>query len=96
MTERRLWRERVEAQLELCKAEIARIEAKTKIGRVEADAAIQKYLAELRDHRDKVAAKLDELRAESGEAMSDVGHGFEAAWHELTEAFKRARAKFEE
>lgn len=96
MTSRQEWIDRVKAQLDLCNAEIARIEAKAKIARVDARAKVDDYLDRLRENREEATAKLHQLQTESGEALGEVSKGFETAWSDLAEAFKRARTKFGE
>lgn len=60
------------------------------------DAKIQrdKALAELRDDREKLGKKYDELKQSSQDAWEKTKEGFVSAWDGLTNAFESAKAKF--
>lgn len=94
MTDRKIWMDRIKAQLDIADAEIARAEAKAKAGGVEAKAAAKEYLDTLYKQRDDMSEKLKKVQDDTADAGAAIGKGFEAAWKELTDSFRSAQAKF--
>lgn len=64
-----------------------------------ATAEVQKMYAErvesLRQRRDDVKLKLEELDKAGENAWKDIQQGAENAWHALSEAFKKAKSHFD-
>jgi CHASE3 domain sensor protein len=60
----------------------------------DAKAQADKAVAGLRDQRNDMTAKLDELKKSSGDAWKDVKAGFASALDELEKAYENAKSKF--
>ena len=84
----------MEAQLEEQRARLELLKAQTK--RVVADGRIMAYeeLAEAEQKLESAKGKLKELAHTGESAWEEMKTGVEKAWNDLTEASKKASAKF--
>lgn len=94
MDRKEAYQDKLQAQLDEWKAEIAKLRARA--DKAQADARL-KYMEEvddLRAHQKKAETRLRELQHAQGEAWKDMKAGVEAAWDEMGDAMKRAWKRF--
>jgi len=94
MEEKDLYQKKLESKLKEIKARMEMLEAKAVQAKAEFKPEYQKHLYELRQKREALRSKLDEIKKSSGEAWKDVQQGAQAAWDELDKAFRDASNKF--
>jgi hypothetical protein len=94
MTTQDAYARKAEARLEELDAEIARIKAKAKGAKADAEIEYTEHLAELREKRDFAERTLTEFRAAGEDAADDIKEGIERAWNDLKSAVDRARQRF--
>ncbi len=88
------YQDKLQAQLDEWKAQIAKLRAKAEQAQADARLKYMEEVDELRAHQKKAEVRLDELQRAQGEAWKDMKSGVEAAWDEMGEAMKRARKRF--
>jgi uncharacterized protein YfiM (DUF2279 family) len=94
MTERELHRQKLQAQLDEWKAEIALLKARASGAGAGAQIEMRKHVEAL-DHRmQKAGTKLSELAAASDDAWDSVKKGVDSAWDSMKAALGEARSKF--
>jgi len=94
MDDKELYREKLEAKFKEMKARVELLEAKAAQVKAESKLEFNKHLAELRQKRDALQGKLDEVKKSGGEAWKDLRSGMEKAAEELKQAIDRAMDKF--
>jgi uncharacterized protein YukE len=94
MDDKELYREKLEAKFKEMKARVELLEAKAAQVKAESKLEFQKHLDELRQKRDAVQGKLEEVKKSGGEAWHDLRSGMEKAAEELKQAIDRAMDKF--
>lgn len=94
MSTREAYVEKYKAQIDLIDAEIARLEAKSRIAKADARIRADQELTALRQKRDAARAKLAEIGNSSAEAWTSLKEGAEDAWAALSSAVKSAAEKF--
>ncbi|BCR06748.1 hypothetical protein DESUT3_38170 [Desulfuromonas versatilis] len=94
MEEKQAYREKFEARLRELKAQLELLEAKADLAKAEAGIEYQKQIKELRQKRDAMSARLEELKKAGGDAWRDLRTGLEKAAEDLKGALERARDKF--
>jgi seryl-tRNA synthetase len=94
MDDKELYREKLEAKFKEMKARVELLEAKAAQVKAESKLEFQKHLDELRQKRDAVHGKLEEVKKSGGEAWKDLRSGMEKATEELKQAIDRAMDKF--
>ena len=87
-------REKLEAKFREVKARIELLEAKAAQVKAESKIEYQRHLDELRQKRDAMRSRLDEIKTTGGEAWRDIRAGMEKAADDLKEAVDKAMAKF--
>ena len=89
-----LFRKEVNANLEMLKADVAKLKARTE--QIEADkrSRFAQYVEELDENRASLARQIDELRDAGGKARDDIERGLKEAWDRLAIAKKAAEARF--
>jgi multidrug resistance efflux pump len=94
VSEKDLYRQKMQAQLDEWKAELDKIKAKAK--KADADAKIQadKNIKELEGKIEDGQAKLKELADASGDAWVSLKGGVEDAWKSLKSGFEDAASKY--
>jgi len=93
MNEKDLYRQRVQAKLDLQKAEIAKLKARTTGFNTESHIALHKEVATFERELDHAQSKLSELAAASEEVWDAIINGLESAWHAIKAAEQEAEAK---
>ena len=86
---------RAKEKLDLLNAKIIELEAKEKKKTGEVRRELKAKLSELRDAKDQVERRLEELRLASKPAWEDVKLGVEQAWHSLSDAVDHATERFQ-
>lgn len=94
MDTKELHKQKLQAQLDGWKADVAKLKAKATAEAADAQIAMQNQFEILESNIDEVQAKLTELAEASEEAWESVKHGVESAWNSLTTAVHDAMAKF--
>jgi DNA repair exonuclease SbcCD ATPase subunit len=94
MDDKELYREKLEAKIKELKTRVELLEAKAAQIKAESELEFNKHLAELRQKRDALQGKLDEIKKSGGEAWQDLRSGMEKATDELKQAIDRAMDKF--
>lgn len=88
------YQDKLQAQLDEWKAEIAKLRAKADLAQADARLKYMEELDALRAHQKKAEARMKELQDAQGEAWKDVRSGVEAAWDEMNDAMKSAWKRF--
>lgn len=91
---RKVYEEKLDAQLKEWNAEIALLKAKAENSKADVKVEYATKIDALQHKRDIAKAKLHELKAAGDEAWEDLRTGAEKAWAEVKTAFHDAAAKF--
>jgi len=94
MSKRKAYQQKLQAQLDVWKSEIAKLEARTSQLEGDARIALQEQLEELRGKREALSEKREKLRHASDEAWQDVKTGIDGAWRNLDNAVRSAVSRF--
>ncbi len=94
MEEKELYREKFEAQLKELKVQMDLLEAKAGQVKAESKLELNNQIQTLRQKRDAVRSKLDEIKSSSGGAWKDLKAGLEKAADELKGALDKALDQF--
>ncbi|WP_101067953.1 sll1863 family stress response protein [Roseovarius salinarum] len=89
------FQERLNAQLDAWRAEIAQLEAKAKEAHGEAQQKYLDQIEDLREYQREAEIKLNEIRATNEAAWQDIKSGYEAAWNEIANSMKKALSRFD-
>ncbi len=81
-------------QLKEWSAKIDELESRIGTAGGEMKSAYEQRILDIKDKRDAMARKLQELRSTSGEAWKTLTTGMDNAWDDFKEAFKSAVDKF--
>ncbi|HEX5361579.1 MAG TPA: hypothetical protein VFW49_10895 [Fluviicoccus sp.] len=93
MTTKELYTQKLQAQLDEWKADIAKLKARAEGESADAQLALHKQVESLERGVAEAEKKLRELAAASEEAWDTVSNNIEAAWHSLKTAVTDAYAK---
>ena len=94
MSEKELYRQKMQAQLDEWTAEVDKQKAKASGASADAQLEMNKKIKALESKIEEGTAKLSEL-AEAGEdAWESIKEGVESAWDSLKSSFREAAAKF--
>jgi len=91
---RKVYEEKIDAQLEEWNAQIALLKARAGKAKAGAKVEYNKTIEALQRRHDEARAKLHELETTSDEAWEDLKTGAEKAWAEVKTAFHDAVSKF--
>ena len=95
MTDRELHKQKLQAQLDEWKADIAKLRARAAGATADAQLTMNKQVGALEHKLVEAQAKMVELGDASEDAWHTVKQGADAAWETLTSAFGEARTKFQ-
>ncbi len=96
MSEKELYRQKYQAQLDEWQADLAKLKARAAGAKADAQIEMNKHLKEL-DHRmHDASAKLADLAATSEAGWDAVRKNVETTWDALKAGVSAARAKFKE
>ncbi|MDF1856612.1 coiled coil domain-containing protein [Pseudooceanicola sp.] len=88
------YQDKLQAQLDEWKADIAKLGAKAEKAQAEARLKYMEEIEELRAHQKKAETRMEELQHAQGAAWKDMQSGIESAWDEMGDAMKRAWKRF--
>ena len=91
---RKAYEEKIDAQLDEWKAQIALLKARADKAKVEVKIEYYKTIEALQHRQDEARAKLHEMKTAGDEAWEDLKTGAEKAWAEVKTAFHDAALKF--
>jgi len=91
---RKAYEEKIDAQLDEWKAQIALLKARADKAKAEAKIEYYKTIEALQHRQDEARAKLHEMKTAGDEAWEDLKTGAEKAWAEVKTAFHDAALKF--
>jgi predicted nucleic acid-binding Zn-ribbon protein len=94
MSTKELYKQKLQAQVDGWKADIAKLKAKAAGEAADAQITMHKQFEAFEHKVDEAQAKLGELAEASEEAWDSVKHGVEAAWGSLKSAAGDAVSKF--
>ena len=94
MSDYRLYQEKAKAQLEEWEADLDKLRAKARQKEADDKIHLEEKIRDLEMKLEKGKTKYNELKASGGSAWESVKEGMDAAWNDLTSAFKEAKSKF--
>ena len=89
-----MYKKEVRANLDVLKADVAKLKAQAEKVEAEQRSRFFQYIEELDENRETIARKLDELKDAGGKARDDIERGLKEAWDRLAIAKKAAEARF--
>lgn len=92
MITRDAYKQKIEAELDLAEAQMAKFKAQMKIAGADAQISYAKQIERLEQGVETTKGKLKELGEASEEAWERIQVGVESAWHSLSTAVKEATA----
>ena len=81
-------------QLKEWSAKIDELESQMGSVNAEMKSAFQQHLLDIKDRRDAMARKLQDIRSSSGDAWETLATGMDNAWDVFKISFKSAKDKF--
>ncbi|MCC5848221.1 MAG: coiled coil domain-containing protein [Verrucomicrobia bacterium] len=94
MSHKELHEQKIQAQIEEWKADIAKLKAKASKADADAKLALEKEQATLEDKIANAKVRLKEIRESSGDAWDEMKSGAKDAWGSLSDAAGKAAEKF--
>lgn len=89
-----IFKKEVSANLEMLKADVAKLKAQAEQIEAKERSRFARYIEELDANRATIARRLDELQDAGGKARNDIERGLKEAWDRLAIAKKAAEARF--
>lgn len=96
MSERELYQQKRQAQLDEWKAEVDKLRAKASGASADRQLALNEQIKALESKIEQGKAKLAELAEASDDAWESIKKGVESSWDSLKSAFRDAASKFKE
>ena len=81
-------------QLKEWSAKIDELESQVSTSSAEMKSAYEQHLLDIKNRRDAMSRKLQEIRSSSGDAWETLATGMDNAWDVFKVAFKSAKDKF--
>jgi predicted nucleic acid-binding Zn-ribbon protein len=94
MSEKKLYQQKKQAQLDEWKAEIDKLKAKASGADADAQQKLNKQIEALEGKIESGKTKLAEIEDASEDSWESIKDGVESAWDSITSAFSDAAAKF--
>jgi hypothetical protein len=94
MTDKALYQQKMQAQLDLWKADLDKLRAKAAVASADAQLSMHEHLDALGVKMEAGKVKLKELGDTSGDAWESFTDGVESAWDALKTGVHEATAKF--
>lgn len=94
MSTKKAYEHELKARLLEFEAEIERFRSKAENAEEDARKKYQSQIDDLEEHRQKMQAKFNDLRAAGDNALGDLKVGMDAAWEDLRRAVKSASDRF--
>ena len=96
MKDKELYRQKMQAQLDLWKAELAKMKAKAEGASADRKLKFNQQVERLESDLKKGEQKLNDLAGASEEAWGSIKEGVESAWGSLRTSFSDAASKFKD
>ena len=94
MNSQEMYKQEVNASLEMLKADVAELKAKTEKLDAEGRSRFDDYVEELDEKRAEIGKQLADLAEAGGKAKNDIERGLKEAWDRLAIAKRAAEARF--
>lgn len=94
MSMKEAYENKLQAQLDECKAEMLKFKAKADEAEADAQIEYNKQIEELESKKASVDAKLSDLKDAGEDAWEDIKVGADSAWDSLSDALKSAASRF--
>ncbi len=94
MNDKELYQQKKQAQLDVYKADIDKLQAQASMMSADAQIKINEHIRTLKEKLSEGDSKLSELTKATGEAYDSVKIGVESAWDTMASAFSDAGTKF--
>jgi chromosome segregation ATPase len=94
MTRKETYQQKLQAQLDVWKAEISKLEARASQLEGEARIALLEQIEDLHANRKAITKKMEKLRDASDDAWQDIQTGIDGAWRNLDNAVRAAVSRF--
>lgn len=88
------YQKKLQAQLDQWKAEIDKLQAKSREASADMQIKYQEQISELRVKRDKLETECDKIQAASVDAWKEFKTNADAAWDDMSAAMKSAWNRF--
>jgi uncharacterized coiled-coil DUF342 family protein len=88
------YQKKLQAQLDQWKAEIDKLQAKSREASADMQIKYQEQIKELRERRDEMETQYDKIQAASIDAWKDFKAGADQAWDNMADAMKSAWSRF--
>jgi hypothetical protein len=95
MTTRNEYIENMKTHLDQWNQQIAELEAKARVTKIDMRIEYEMQLEALRKQRDEAMEKLDALQKTAADAWLDLAQGADEAWAKMREAFEKASTHFQ-
>jgi hypothetical protein len=95
MENKEVYRQKIEAQLNVWKAELEVLKAKAKLAEADAKIEIQDQVKKLEAKLGEANVKINQLADSTEEAWDVVKDGAETMWANLKQTFNEAKSKFD-
>ena len=96
MSEKELYQQKKQAQLDEWKAEVDKLKAKASGASADAQLELHKQIEAREGKIEEGKTKLAEIADASEDAWESIKDGVESAWDSMKSAFSQAAAKFKE
>lgn len=93
MSARKEYLNRLKSKLDEWDAELDKLEERSRALQAETQARYRRQLDEVRQHRDELHRRYQDLQKASESAWDQLRAGAEDAWRTLDEAFRRTRKR---
>jgi len=94
MTKREAYKQKIEAELEVVQAKLAKYKAEAKSSAADVRIEYTKHVDELEKMADTINTKLDEIAIAGEDTWESLKEGLESTWNKLTTAVHETAAKF--
>jgi uncharacterized protein YicC (UPF0701 family) len=96
MTEKELFEQKKQSQLDAWKAELDKLKAKAEGAGADARMKLNEEISRLEDRVQEGQSKLAEIRNASGDAWKSIADSLDLAWAALKQGFSDAAKKFDQ
>ena len=87
--------EKLKAQIDLWNADMAKLEARAKLGQANLKTEYAAQLEQFRKRRDDAISEMKRIQGASMDAWGELARGADAALKNMQDAFEKARASFD-
>ena len=94
MSNRDVYVEKMKAKIDEWNADLAKLEARSREAEADMRLKYDQQIQELREQRQKAEERLKELQCAGEESWEKMRDGMEAAWDDMSRAFREAMDRF--